>query len=432
MSRLFKGTTGLIFITLCVMYFLTYVDRTNIAVAGKLMSTELRLTKTQLGLALSAFGTTYLAMQVVNGFIGDRFGPRKVLFGLGALWSAGTILTGFATNLNTLICARMLVGLGEAGTIPTSTRAMTNWVPVSQRGLAQGFTHSAARLAAAATPPIVVAVLPASGWRGAFMILGALSLTWAVVWLFMFRDDPRKHPTITKAEIDDLPPYSTGVKVHQVPWGKLIPRIFPTVLVFFCHAWVLWLYLTWMPTFLQDHSHIDLKKAALFTGLIFLPGTLGDTVGGMLSDRLYKVTGNLNSARRNVVILGFGVSLVALSAVFFTTDINLVAIALSVALFFLEMTEGPVWAVPMDIAPRYAGVAGGFVSSAAGLGALVSPVAFGFIADKTGSIVVPFGVSMGLLALGIVLSFFMRADRPIEEGMSLAPSPSSAAMEGAL
>lgn len=416
MSRLFKGTTGLVFITLCAMYFLTYVDRTNISVTAKLISHGLHLTKTQLGLALSAFGTTYLVMQVVNGFIGDRFGPRKTLCGLGALWGLGTILTGFATGLNTLIAARMLVGLGEAGTIPTSTRAMTNWVPASQRGLAQGFTHSAARLAAAATPPLVVAMLPVSGWRGAFIILGALSLAWVVVWWFTFRDDPREHPTITQAEIDDLPPYSTGVVMREVPWLKLIPRILPTVLVFFCHAWTLWLYLTWMPTFLQEHSHVDLKKAALFTGFIFLPGTLGDTAGGMLSDWLYQRTGDLNAARRNVVILGFSVSLVSLSAVFFTHDLVSITLALAVALFFLEMTEGPVWAVPMDVAPRYAGVAGGFVSTAAGLGALVSPAAFGLIADRTGSIVVPFAVSMGLLALGVVISFWMRADKPVEPG----------------
>lgn len=414
MSRLFKGTTGRVFITLCVMYFLTYVDRTNISVAARLMSKELHFSKTQLGLALSAFGTTYLVMQVVNGFLGDRFGPRKVLCALGALWGIGTVLTGLSTSLGSLIGARMLVGLGEAGTIPTSTRAMTNWVPASQRGLAQGFTHSSARFAAAATPPLVVAMLPLSGWRGAFIVLGCLSLVWVAVWWFTFRDNPRDHPKVTAEEIAELPPYSTGVMVREVPWGRLIPRILPTVLVFFCHAWTLWLYLTWMPTFLGEHSHINLKKAALFTGLIFLPGMLGDTAGGLLSDWLYRKTGDLNGARRNVVILGFLVSLLSLSAVFFTHDIVLTAVALSVALFFLEMTEGPIWAVPMDVAPRYAGVAGGLVSSAAGLGALVSPAAFGFIADRSGSIVVPFLASIGLLAVGIGLSFFMRADRPLE------------------
>jgi nitrate/nitrite transporter NarK len=272
-------------------------------------------------------------------------------------------------------------------------------------------------------------MLPSSGWRGAFIILGAASLVWVLIWIFVFRDNPRKHPSITKAEIDDLPPYSAGVKIKHVPWRKLAPRIFPTVMVFFCHAWVLWLYLTWMPTFLQEHSHIDLKKAALFTGLIFLPGTLGDTVGGWLSDWLYRVTGNLNAARRNVVILGFAVSLTSLSAVFFTNDITLVALALAVALFFLEMTEGPVWAVPMDIAPRYSGVAGGFVSSAAGLGALISPAAFGFIAQETGSVVVPFGVSIGFLAMGIVLSFFMRADRPVDDDTPPVQEPAATVAE---
>lgn len=413
--RMFKGASGRVFAILCVMYFFTYIDRVNISVAAPLMKKDLHLSNTELGLALSAFGICYSFLQIVNGYIGDRFGPRKVLCGLGTLWGIGTLLTGLVSGLPTLIASRILVGLGEAGTIPTSTRAMANWLPPARRGLGQGMTHSAARLAAAATPPIVVAMIPFVGWRGAFVILGLLSLAWAAVWWSYFRDDPRDHAGMTGAELAELPEYRTGAAVRDVPWGKLIPRILPTVLVFFCHAWTLWLFLTWLPSFLIHHTGVDLKHSAVFTSLIFATGMIGDTAGGIATDYLYRRTGDLNAARRNTVILGFLVSLTFMAMVFLTRDKTLIVGCLAVSLFFLEMTEGPVWAVPMDIAPRYAGVAGGFISTAAGLGALCSPVAFGYITDVTGSYVVPFAFSIGLLMIGIILAFFMRADRPIVE-----------------
>jgi sugar phosphate permease len=416
MFRIFKGATGRVFAVLCLMYFLTYVDRVNLSVAAPFIKQDLGLSNTQLGLTLSAFGVCYSFLQIVNGFLGDRFGPRRVLCTLGSLWSIGTLLTGFVTGLPGLVAARILVGLGEAGTIPTSTRAMSNWLPASRRGLGQGMTHSAARLAAAATPPIVAVVLmPLVGWRGAFIVLGGLSLAWVVLWWFYFRDDPRDHKGVTAEELAELPPYRTGVPVKDVPWRRLIPRILPATLVFFCHAWTLWVFLTWLPSFLVNRYGFDLKHSAIFTSLIFLAGMCGDTAGGLLTDYLYKKTGNLNSARRNAVIIGFGVSLLAMSMVFIEDNQTVIIASLAVSLFFLEMTEGPVWAVPMDIAPRYAGVAGGFISTAAGLGSLLSPVAFGYVTDLTGSFVLPFAMSIALLGAGIGLSFFMRPDRPVDD-----------------
>jgi sugar phosphate permease len=421
MRGIFSGVPGRVFAILCVEYFLTYVDRVNLSVAAPLIQKELALSNTQLGLALSAFGVCYSCLQVVNGFIGDRYGPRRVLTILAVLWGGGTMVTGLVSNLWGLVVARVLVGLGEAGTIPTCTRAMANWLPAARRGLAQGMTHSAARLAAAATPPLVVAMLPWLGWRGVFVALGSLSLVWAAVWWWYFRDDPRTHPSITAEEVAPLEPYRAGAKFLQVPWKRLVPRILPAVFVFFCHAWTLWVFLTWLPTFLVNRYHFDLKSSALFTSLIFLAGMVGDTAGGLLTDWLYRRTGDLNRARRDAVILGFVVSLSAMSTVFFVDDRVWNIAALAVSLFFLEMTEGPVWAVPMDIAPRYAGVAGGFISTAAGLGALISPAAFGYVADRTGSFVAPLAMSIGLLALGVVVSFFMRPDRPVDvpDGVAL-------------
>jgi MFS family permease len=415
LSRLFTGTTGRVYMLLCLMLFFEYIDRVNLSVAAPLIKSELALSNTQLGFALSAFGYCYAFFQIINGYIGDRFGPRLTLTLCGVLWAMGTVATGLIGGLTSLVFARMLVGLGEAGTIPTGARTMANWVPRNRRGFAQGFTHSCARLAAGVTPPIVVMIIAFVGWRGAFVLLGGISLAWAVTWFAYFRDDPRRHKNITEAEIADLPPYSPPqTSFVAIPFRQLIFRILPVAMVFFCHAWTLWLFLTWLPTFFAESYHLDLKVSALFTSGVFLAGMIGDTAGGLLTDAILKRTGDVNIARRNAVIVGFAGSLIFMLPVLYVHDQIVVALLLGASLFFLEMTEAPIWAVPMDVAPQFAGIAGGIMSTAAGLAATMSPLAFGVMADWTGSYSVPFVASIGLTGVGIVLSFFMQPAPPIE------------------
>lgn len=411
--RMFTGTPGSIYLLLCLMFFIEYIDRVNLSAAAPRIKAELELSNTQLGLALSAFGYCYAAFQIVNGYLGDRFGPRLMLTVCGLLWAVGTLLTGFAGGLAALILARMLVGLGEAGTIPTGARVMTNWVPKARRGFAQGFTHSCARLAAGITPPLVVAMIPLFGWRGAFVALGGVSLLWVLVWALYFRNDPKEHPAITAEELAILPKYNERALRGPIPYRRLILRTLPVALVFFCHAWTLWLYLSWLPTFFSETYKIDLKASALFTSGVFLAGMVGDTVGGLLTDAIYKRTGDLNRSRRNAVIVGFSGSLLFLLPVLFVHDQLTVVLALGAAFFFLEMTEAPVWAVPIDIAPHYAGMAGGIMSTAAGLAATLSPAVFGIVTDATGSYRLPFVLSIALMGAGIGLSFLMRPDRPL-------------------
>src|ERR1700741_1907014 len=236
-AGMFTGTTGRAFLLICAMYFIEYIDRVNLSIAAPLLKSEMHLSNTQLGLALSAFGYCYAIFQVINGYLGDRIGPRRMLAISGVLWAVGTLTTGVTGGLMTLIMSRALVGLGEAGTIPNATRAMTNWVPVAKRGFAQGFTHSSARAAAAITPPLIVVLIPLFGWRGAFVALGAVSLTWVLVWYRYFRDNPRDHPSIPGGNLAKLPPYHGSTTHMPVPWLALGRRILPVTLVFFAHAW---------------------------------------------------------------------------------------------------------------------------------------------------------------------------------------------------
>jgi MFS family permease len=423
LTRMFKGASGTVFLLLCLMYFLEYVDRVNLSVAAPEVKAEFHLSNTKLGLALSAFGYCYTAFQIIGGFAGDRFGPRITLTFCGALWAAGTLLTGLATGLTGLVLARLLVGMGEAGTFPTSARVIANWVPAARRGFAQGFTHSAARLAASATPPIVIMLLPFVGWRGVFFVLGIVSLAWVAVWAWYFRDDPRQHAGVVDAELAELPTYLPGRQsVADIPWLGLLKGILPVTLVFFCHAWTLWLYLSWLPSFFADTYHLTHNSMALISSAVFLAGVIGDTAGGLVTDALYHRTGDVVKSRRNTVILGFGGSLLCLVPVLFVHEAASAAVALGAALFFLEMSEAPIWAVPIDVAPGFASLASGIMSTGAGLAAIVSPVAFGMISDFTGSYRLGFLSSIALLAGGIGFSFAMRSDRVVIEEITSAPA----------
>jgi len=193
----------------------------------------------------SAFAYPSLLFQILGGWVGDRFGARIALTVAGVIWSIGTILTGLAGSLTSMIAARLVLGFGEGATFPVATRAMSDWTAPGRRGFAQGITHAAARLGNALTPPMVAALITLISWRGSFFILGVVSLAWTVTWALYFRDNPADHPSITRPELDRLPAFRSRAqrKREPVPWGPLTRRMLPVTIVYFCYGWTLWLYL---------------------------------------------------------------------------------------------------------------------------------------------------------------------------------------------
>jgi len=399
---------------LCLMYLALYVDRVNISTAAPLMMADLGLTNTQFGLAVSAFSYPYAAIQLFGGWITDRFGARRTLIACGLLVCVSTILTGFVGGFASLIAMRVALGFGEGFAFPAATRAMATWLPPARWGHAQGIIHAASRLGNALTPPLVVALIAVASWRGAFVVVGLASLTWVVLWLWVARDDPRQHKGMTRADIAELAPAVSDKAKQPVPWLKLARRIAPVTAVDFCYGWTLWVFLTWLPIFFYKSFGLDLKHSALFTGGVLLAGVAGDTVGGLMSDRILRRTGDFQKARRNLIIVGMLGAFVFLLPVVLTHNLATVAISLSLACFFVELVVAPIWAVPMDIAPRFAGAASGMMNFGFGLAGILSPLLFGAALDVTGNWTVPFCASLALLLVGAGLSFFMRPDRPFE------------------
>lgn len=413
---MFRRVTTKVLILLSVMYCITYIDRVNVSTAAAQFGPEFGLSHTQIGFVFSAFAYPYLLIQIFGGWLGDRFGPRRTLTVCAIAWAGATILTGFATGIVSMVFARLLLGLGEGATFPTATRAMSNWMVPERRGFAQGITHAASRVGNAAAPPLVTWLMVTTNWRGSFIVVGVISMIWALVWAWYFRDNPRDHHRISNEEADSLPTYSGSRERTPVPWRALLARMLPVTVVYFCYGWVLWMFLTWIPQYFQQSHHMQLGKSALFAASVFFAGVIGDWLGGEVTDRILKRTGNLRLARNWMVATCMMLTFVSLLPILLITDISVpvAALSLSAGFFFNEMTIGPMWAVPMDIAPKHAGTAAGIMNMGSAGAAIVSPVIGGMIIDRTGNWSLPFVVLMAVMLIGTVLTFVMRPERALE------------------
>jgi MFS family permease len=415
---------------MCLMYFIAYIDRVNISIVGPLLKQEMGLSPLQLGLVFSAFAYPYAAMQILGGWLADKFGPRLVLTVLSTVWAIATALCGLSWGLGSLIMFRILLGIGEGGAFPAATRAFTYWMPTAERGFAQGITHSFARLGSAVTPPIVLFIVAAYGWRESFIVLGVLSLVWTGFFIWMFRNSPLEHKWVQPAELKEIGIDAADMKkaaVGPTPWRQMFKRMRLVTFVDFCYGWSLWVFLTWLPSYLKDARGFDMKQLALFTALPLLAGVVGDTLGGVLSDYIYKKTGNLKLARRSLLVVGLGGALVFIVPAIYTDTALTAVILLAASFFCLELTNAVLWSLPLDIAGKYAGTAGGMMNTGFGVAGMISPVVFGYLIEHTGSYEIPFLISAALLAIAVICSFRIDPTDKIKEEPAKEPMPEGVA-----
>jgi sugar phosphate permease len=414
-----------VLLLISVMYLITYLDRVNISTAAPEISKEFGFDKVTMGFIFSAFVWAYALFQVPGGWLSDRFGARSVLTGVVAYWSIMTAATAAAFSSTSFIVVRFLFGVGEAGAFPGATRAMQLWYPQPERGLVQGVTHSASRLGAAIAPPIVVLIMSQFGWRAVFLICGAAGLVWSLWWSLSYRNLPEEHGLVNRAELERIRGLDdTGAikpapvqKQTDVPWGTLVrsPNMWAIMCAYFTYVYCLWIFLSWLPSYLVEARHFTLLKVGLFASLPLFAGVIGDTVGGVATDWLLKKTGSAKIGRRVVAIVGLLGCAVCIVPAALTDDAYTAVYGLTASMFFLEFTIGPSWAVPMDTGGKYSGTVSGMMNMAGNFGGAISPIVFGFLAQG-GNWQAPFIVAAALLVAGsAVWAFWLDPDKHILE-----------------
>lgn len=401
-------------VVMCAMYTIFYLDRVNISQSASYIQKEFGLTNTALGIVFSAFAWSYLAGQFTGGWFAYRFGARRVLTICAVLVAAGTISSGLVGGVVALFAARLVVGIGEGPAFPTATHAMRSWYPPRLFGWIQGITHSFARFGGAVAPPFVAWLILVDGWRLSFYVCGLLSLTWGIVWLTFFRDDPRDHPNLTESEANELELPKQKMSKGGTPFLALVKRIWPATVVEFCYGWTLWVFSSWLPLYFMNHYNQDLKRSALFSGLLIAGGMVGDTVGGLVTDRLLVRTGNRRLARCGVMFVGMFLGGCFMLPTLFISDLFWAVPLLALSFFCVELVVAPMWSVCMDITPEYAGIATSMMTLGFGLSGIVSPIAFGMLIDRTGNWNVPFLTAVVILFIGAALVWFIRPDQQLK------------------
>ena len=392
------------YIVLAFTFLLTtllYVDRIAISIAKNQITTELAMTDTQFGWALSAFALGYAIFQAPAGAIADRYGPRIVLATIVILWSLFTGLTGLAWGVGSLVLIRFLFGAAEAGAFPCCARVVYLWFPAAERALAQGINLSGTRVGAAFALPMLAWLVDSAGWRSTFFVLGAVGVIWAAGWQVWFRNSPEEHAWVSEKEkahivsrrgaapINAQPPAST-VLWHSWNLRLAMGQYFVSCFIFFfC--------LTWLFPHLQRTYGLSTVETGFLAAVPLLGGACGNWVGGGLVDVLHR-RGYVSKCYSVVAILGFLLAVVGLAGSLTAEDAPSAVAWLTLAIFGADMTLPPSWAFCIAIGGPHSGVVSGMMNMAGNIGAFVTALAFPYMLATFGS-TDPFFVTGMLLSL---------------------------------
>jgi MFS family permease len=385
----------------CALSMITYLDRVCFGAAAPDIKDALGLDSVaDLNWAFTAFAFAYAVCEVPSGWLGDVFGPRRVLLRIVLWWSTFTALTGLVGlqvgqvvlgGVGLLVLVRFLFGMGEAGAYPNITRALHNWFPFQERGSAQGTVWMSGRLMGGLTPLVWLLLVIQWGysWRTAFWVFGVIGLFWCVWFALWFRNRPEEKAEVNAAELQLIRAgrVDLGAAHQGVPWKRFLTsgNLWLLCLMYFCAAYGWYFNITYLPDFVEQQG-VDKNSAlgAIYKGGPLWMGAVACVAGGWLTDRFIRRTGNRKWGRRLFGVIGHSACAVCYFACLFTHDNPfLFFLAISFAAFFNDLTMGPAWATCQDIGKRYAAIVAGCMNTIGNLGGALAGWATGAILKHT-------------------------------------------------
>jgi MFS transporter, ACS family, solute carrier family 17 (sodium-dependent inorganic phosphate cotransporter), other len=378
----------------CAAVFISYIDRSNISVAAVAMKEEFRWSETTKGIVLSSFFVGYILLQVVSALLANRYGGRKLLVVAVLWWSAFTVLTPAAAyvSVSALIVARIALGLGEAAVFPACVNMIGRWVPPHQRSRAIALLTSGVSLGTVFALPVTGLLVKRYGWPMPFYLFGAVGAVWAVIWLRYVREGRG-----IAEEVHDAP--------RTVPWKLLsrTPAIWAIVISHFCHNWLLYVLLAWLPSYFKATFHVSLASAGFLSAAPSVASFFCTNAAGHLADRLIAAGRNVTFVRKLMQSVGiFGAASFLLMVPFATTTLAGVLL-MSAAAGCLGMCNAGFAANSFDVAPRHADIVWGLSNTAGTIPGIVGVAATGWMVDRTGSYAVAFMVTAAIATVGGVV-----------------------------
>ncbi len=398
-----------------LLALLLYIDRICISVAKDPIASDLELSDKAMGWVLSAFALGYALLQVPSGLLADRIGPRRVLSGIVAFWSALTALTGAAWNFASLLFIRFFFGAGEAGAFPGMSRAIYSWIPIKERGLILGLNFSGSRLGAAFALPMVAWLIDVFGWRLSFVILGLVGIVWAGVWWIAFRDTPEEQPGLTSVEREYIIVHRqqsdqnerTTLSSSQLLRSR---NMWLAIGQYFCSNFTFFFALTWLFPYLKTTYQLEAMEAGWYAVAPFIAGALGNWIAGGWVDSIFR-RGKWNLSRRGPAMAGFALAAIGLIGSLYMASALGAVLFLSIAIFGADMTLPPSWALCVDIGKTNSGAVSGTMNMAGNLGSFLTALAFPYLTAWTGSNDSFFYIAAILNLIALLLWWRVKADR---------------------
>ncbi|MDJ0039521.1 MFS transporter [Pantoea allii] len=390
-----------------------YLDRANLSIANTTIAAEFGFSQTEMGLLLSAFLWPYALANLPAGWQVDKLGPKKMFSWALGLWSGFTVLTAFANSYSYFYGLRMLLGVSESPFFTSGIKITHRWFGDSERGLPTAIINTGSQIANAIAPPILTVLLLTLGWRGMFVAIGVMGLPLLLAWWKFYRDPNAREDALLHAGqySATTPQEKTAVRWrslfrHSTTWFMVIGN--------FSIMFTIWVYLTWLPGYLEKSLGFSLKATGWIASIPFLAGILGVLVGGMLSDNLVRRGVKAITARKVPVVSGAALAACFVAPIPFVDSTPLAISLLSLGYFFSQMPQGALWTLASDIAPKSQVASLGAIQNFGGfLGAAMAPIVTGIILDTTGKFTNVFLLGAALLMLG-ALSYGLFVRKPLQ------------------
>ena len=332
---------------------INYVDRQTLSLLAPYLKLEHHWTNTDYANIVVAFRVAYSIGQTLFGRLLDRIGTKRGLTFTVLFYSIVSIFTPLARGFYSFLSFRFLLGAAESGNWPGATKAVSEWFPKHERGLATAFFDSGSSIGGALAPFIVLWFYFHWGARWAFIVPGLLGLLWLIVWR-RFYYTPQQHPRIGNSELQMIladtqdpqtqqharPRWRDLLKLPQT-WGTIVARTFTDPVFFFIADW--------FPIYLVAKG-ISLRSGLIAIWVPFIAADLGNFFGGIASGYLIKRGWSVGNARKALVIFG-GIGVTLLIPTIFTTNLALLTLLFALATFSYASFTTIANVLPSDLFP---------------------------------------------------------------------------------
>jgi MFS transporter, ACS family, glucarate transporter len=408
---------------LFVLSAISFLDRTNISIAGLQISSEYGLGNQRLGWIFSAFLIGYAGFQVPAGWLASRFGPRLVIT-LGVVWwGVATALTtlippGISQAVLLLIGIRFALGAGEAVIYPAANQFVARWVPEQERGFINGLIFAGVGAGSGLTPPLLAWFILHYGWRSAFWFSAVIGVIAGGVWWWLARDTPEEDPKVSASELKIIREGIAGEATDGsapgvISWRAILTRrdLPALIITYFAFGYTAWIFFSWFFLYMAQVRGFDLKASAMFSMLPFLSMTVGCLGGGALSDRLTRAYG-LRVGRCGLASVAYVFTAVFLVLGSRVQSPQLAGVILAGGAGALYVSQSSFWSVSADIAGRNSGVFSSMVNMGAQVGGAVTASLTPWVAQRFGW-TSSFGIAAALAVVGAVLWMTVHPERPL-------------------